>query len=160
VKLFQPDLVYFEPVALDYLLERELMKRFCTSSQNRITNLPGSTDLEKIPHRQVYPGDRRAQNARLRPVKAVSRVCSLPLATGCAGHCHYCNLQTSSAPAIRVYVNLDEIFAQAKCTSISARRRSRSSKRLAPPIPSPLNLEILSLIPATFPGKQRILRFN
>ncbi len=40
---------------------------------------------------------------------------AIPLTTGCAGHCHYCYLQTtmSSKPYIRIYVNLGEILEQA-----------------------------------------------
>jgi spore photoproduct lyase len=41
---------------------------------------------------------------------------ALPLVTGCPGHCEYCYLQTTLGPrpAVRVYVNLEEIFAQAR----------------------------------------------
>jgi spore photoproduct lyase len=123
VKLFQPDLVYFEPAALNYPLGRELMGRFrhaglpiqMTSSHNRITNLPGSTDIEKyrIAKRTLVIGVRKKLD--FDPSKPSAEF-ALPLATGCAGHCHYCYLQTTlgNRPYIRVYVNLDEIFAQAE----------------------------------------------
>jgi spore photoproduct lyase len=120
---FQPDLVYVEPGALEYPLGRELFERFrrsgvpvrMTTSHNRVTGLPGKTDLEKyrIAKRTLVIGVRKT--LRFDDSKPSAEY-AIPLATGCMGHCHYCYLQTTlgNRPYIRVYVNLDEIFAAAK----------------------------------------------
>ena len=55
MKPFMPKLVYFEPKALEYPLEKELYEKFTkmgleireTTSHNQIRNLPGENDLQK-----------------------------------------------------------------------------------------------------------------
>lgn len=123
MKPFIPDLVYFEPGALSYPLGEELHRKFSamklpiqlTKSHNRITNLPGSTELEKyrIAKRTLVVGVRKTLKF---DTSKPSAEYAIPLSTGCMGHCHYCYLQTTlgNRPYIRVYVNLDEIFAQAE----------------------------------------------
>ncbi|MFC7440044.1 spore photoproduct lyase [Laceyella putida] len=120
---FMPDLVYFEPDALSYPLGQELHRKFSklgtpiemTRSHNRITGLPGSSELEKyrIAKRTLVVGVRKTLKF---DTSKPSAEYAIPLATGCMGHCHYCYLQTTlgNRPYIRVYVNLDEIFAQAE----------------------------------------------
>lgn len=122
MKPFQPDIVYFEPAALEYPLGQELYKKYkntdvsiqMTSSHNRITNLPGETDLEKyrIAKRTLVVGIRKTLTF---DTSKPSAEYAIPLATGCMGHCHYCYLQTTmgARPYVRVYVNLDDIFAAA-----------------------------------------------
>jgi spore photoproduct lyase len=122
MKLFQPDLIYFEPQALEYPLGQELYNRFknsnipvrMTTSHNRITNLPGKNDLEKyrIAKKTLVVGVRKT--LKFEPSKPSAEY-AIPLATGCMGHCHYCYLQTTlgNRPYIRVYVNLEEIFEAA-----------------------------------------------
>jgi spore photoproduct lyase len=120
---FEPDLVIFEPAALDYPLGKQLKERFeekgvqirYTSSHNRVTGIPGETEAQKY---------RNAKNTLVVGVRKglefdtskPSAEYAIPLTTGCAGHCHYCYLQTTmgSKPYVRVYVNLDEILAKAK----------------------------------------------
>jgi spore photoproduct lyase len=120
---FQPQLVYVEPRALKYPLGKELYNKFKsmgieireTTSHNQIRDLPGEHDLERY---------RMAKSTLVIGVRKTLKFDSskpsaeyaLPLATGCMGHCHYCYLQTTlgSKPYIRVYVNVDEILAQAK----------------------------------------------
>lgn len=122
MKPFQPDLVYFEPAALEYPLGEELYAKYSqsnipvamTTSHNRITNLPGETELEKyrIAKRTLVVGIRKTlQFDTSKP----SAEYAIPLATGCMGHCHYCYLQTTmgARPYVRVYVNLDDIFQAA-----------------------------------------------
>ncbi len=123
MKLFQPDLIYFEPRALEYPLGKELYDRYkdtgipvrMTTSHNRITDLPGKNDLEKyrIAKKTLVVGVRKT--LKFEPSKPSAEY-AIPLATGCMGHCHYCYLQTTmgNRPYIRVYVNLDEIFDAAK----------------------------------------------
>lgn len=123
MKPFQPDLIYFEPRALEYPLGKEIYQKFqhseipikMTSSHNRITDLPGKSDLEKyrIAKRTLVVGVRKTLKFEQSKPSADY---ALPLATGCMGHCHYCYLQTTlgNRPYIRVYVNLDEIFGAAE----------------------------------------------
>ncbi|GAX89020.1 spore photoproduct lyase [Effusibacillus lacus] len=123
MKRFNPDLVFFEPDALNYPLGKSLHQHFqktgtpikFTTSHNRVTGIPGETEAQKY---------RNAKNTLVVGVRKTlefdtskpSAEYAIPLTTGCAGHCHYCYLQTTmgSKPYIRVYVNLDEILAQAK----------------------------------------------
>ncbi|MBO8170337.1 MAG: spore photoproduct lyase [Bacillaceae bacterium] len=123
MKPFQPDLVFFEPGALDYPLGKELYDRFSqtdipvrmTTSHNRVTGIPGDTDLEKyrMAKRTLVVGVRKTLKF---DTSKPSAEYALPLATGCAGHCHYCYLQTTlgKRPYVRVYVNVDEILEAAE----------------------------------------------
>ncbi|WP_018131066.1 spore photoproduct lyase [Effusibacillus pohliae] len=122
-KPFMPDFVFFEPKALDYELGDTLYRKFrdmeipikITPSHNRVTGIPGDTPA------QAY---RNAKNTLVVGIKKSmdletskpSADYSLPPATGCMGHCHYCYLQTTMGrkPYIRVYVNIDEILATAE----------------------------------------------
>lgn len=122
-KVFKPELVYFEPAALDYPKGQKIMEWAkkeglpirMTSSHNRITNLPGETDLQKY---------RMAKNTLVVGLRKTltfdqskpSAEYAIPIATGCMAHCHYCYLQTTlgAKPYIRVYVNMDDILKSAK----------------------------------------------
>jgi len=117
--LFVPELVYFEPAALDYPKGRRILDWVkarglpyqLTTSHNRITNLPGETELEqyKIAKRTLVVGIRKTLKF---DTSKPSAEYALPIATGCMGHCHYCYLQTTlgAKPYIRVYVNTDDIL--------------------------------------------------
>ncbi|MFF2090269.1 spore photoproduct lyase [Paenibacillus sp. NPDC058174] len=120
---FIPDLVYFEPGALEYpkgkrimaWVEKEGIPFRMTTSHNRITNLPGDSELEqyRIAKRTLVVGVRKTLKFdQSKP----SAEYAIPIATGCMGHCHYCYLQTTlgSKPYIRVYVNIDEILQAAQ----------------------------------------------
>lgn len=123
MKRFDPDLVYFEPQALEYPLGQKLYAYFqktdipikMTTSHNRITGMPGDNEAQKYRYakRTLVVGVRKTLD--FDPSKPSAEY-AIPLATGCAGHCHYCYLQTtlSSKPYTRVYVNLDEILARAQ----------------------------------------------
>ncbi|MFP4974860.1 spore photoproduct lyase [Paenibacillus sp. CN-4] len=121
--LFVPELVYFEPAALDYPKGARIMEWVksqglpyrMTTSHNRITNLPGDSELEqyKIAKRTLVVGVRKTLKFdQSKP----SADYAIPIATGCMGHCHYCYLQTTlgAKPYIRVYVNTGEILDAAK----------------------------------------------
>lgn len=121
--LFIPELVYFEPDALNYPKGEQIMKWAqarqlpirMTTSHNRITNLPGESELQKyrIAKKTLVVGIRKTLNFdQSKP----SAEYALPLSTGCMGHCHYCYLQTTlgAKPYVRVYVNTEEILQQAK----------------------------------------------
>ncbi|TJY44470.1 spore photoproduct lyase [Cohnella pontilimi] len=121
--VFLPELVYFEPAALDYPKGQQILRYIkdrglpyqMTTSHNRITNLPGETELEqyKIAKRTLVVGIRKTLKF---DTSKPSAEYALPLATGCMGHCHYCYLQTTlgAKPYVRVYVNTEEIFQAAK----------------------------------------------
>ena len=123
MKPFIPQLVYFEREALDYPLGRELKEKFQrmnidireTTSHNQVRGIPGDTELQQYRNAKstLVVGVRRTLKF---DTSKPSAEYAIPLATGCMGHCHYCYLQTTlgSKPYIRVYVNLDDIFAQAK----------------------------------------------
>ncbi|MCQ6558177.1 spore photoproduct lyase [Paenibacillus mendelii] len=120
---FVPELVYFEPAALDYPKGQHIMEWVkdkgipyrMTSSHNRITNLPGDTEQQKykIAKRTLVVGLRKTLKF---DTSKPSAEYAIPIATGCMGHCHYCYLQTTlgSKPYIRVYVNTDDIMNAAK----------------------------------------------
>ncbi|MBB6635551.1 spore photoproduct lyase [Cohnella thailandensis] len=121
--LFVPELVYFEPASLDYpkgrrildwVQERGIPYR-TTTSHNRITGLPGETELEryKAAKRTLVVGIRKTLKF---DTSKPSAEYALPLSTGCMGHCHYCYLQTTlgAKPYVRVYVNTEDILGAAK----------------------------------------------
>src|SRR6187455_2923031 len=120
---FRPELVYFEPAALDYPKGKKIMEWVrasnipfrMTSSHNRITQLPGETEAEqyKIAKRTLVVGVRKT--LKFEPSKPSAEY-AIPIATGCMGHCHYCYLQTTlgAKPYIRVYVNMEDILNSAQ----------------------------------------------
>jgi len=121
--LFVPDLVFFEPQALEYPLGKELYARCekeqipikMTTSHNQVRGIPGDTEAEQYRNakRTLVVGVRKT--LKFEPSKPSAEY-ALPLATGCAAHCHYCYLNTNigTKPYLRVYVNTDDIFAQAE----------------------------------------------
>ncbi|WP_407271702.1 spore photoproduct lyase [Radiobacillus sp. PE A8.2] len=123
VKPFVPQLVYFEPRALEYDLGRKLEKKFLdqgieirhTTSHNQVRDLPGDNDFQKYRNAKstLVVGLRKTLKF---DTSKPSAEYAIPLATGCMGHCHYCYLQTTmgSKPYIRTYVNTDEIFDAAE----------------------------------------------
>ncbi|WP_225998985.1 spore photoproduct lyase [Paenibacillus sp. BJ-4] len=122
-KPFLPDLVFFEPDALNYPKGQRIMDWVkakdipyrMTTSHNRITNLPGETEVEKyrMAKKTLVVGIRKTLTFdQSKP----SAEYAIPISTGCMGHCHYCYLQTTlgAKPYIRVYVNTDDILNAAK----------------------------------------------
>ncbi|UHA72855.1 spore photoproduct lyase [Paenibacillus sp. 481] len=120
---FVPELVYFEPAALEYPKGQHILKWVqaegieyqLTTSHNRIMNFPGDTELQqyRIAKRTLVVGVRKTLKFdQSKP----SAEYAIPIGTGCIGHCHYCYLQTTlgAKPYIRVYVNTDEIWDAAK----------------------------------------------
>lgn len=123
MKPFVPQLIYFEPKALDYPLGQELLEKFkkmgkeilYTTSHNQVRNLPGDNDFQKyrVAKSTLVVGVRKTLKF---DTSKPSAEYAIPFATGCMGHCHYCYLQTTmgSKPYIRTYVNVDEIFDAAE----------------------------------------------
>ncbi len=122
-KLFVPDMVFFEPQALKYPLGKELYERYereqiplrMTTSHNQVRGIPGETDVEQYRNakRTLVVGVRKTLTFEQSKPSAEY---AIPLATGCAAHCHYCYLNTNigTKPYLRVYVNTDEILARAE----------------------------------------------
>ena len=123
-QLFQPDLVFFEPQALEYPLGKQLWDRYkpsgipvrMTTSHNQVRGIEGesgSAEWYRNAKRTLVIGVKRS--LKFEPSKPSAEY-AIPLATGCMAHCHYCYLNTNvgTRPYIRIYVNLDEIFDQAR----------------------------------------------
>jgi spore photoproduct lyase len=122
-QIFVPELVYFEPDALNYPKGQQILdwakdhglEIQMTTSHNQIRDLPGETELEKyrIAKRTLVVGIRKTLKF---DTSKPSAEYAIPIATGCMGHCHYCYLQTTlgAKPYIRVYVNIDDILGAAK----------------------------------------------
>lgn len=118
-----PQLVYFEPKALEYPLGEELFKKFkdqdieirYTTSHNQVRNLPGENDFQRyrMAKSTLVVGLRKTLKF---DTSKPSAEYAIPFATGCMGHCHYCYLQTTmgNKPYIRTYVNVEEILASAQ----------------------------------------------
>lgn len=119
---FVPKRVLFEQDALQYPLGRELLDRFKKTDaeigilkfHNRVTEIPGKT-----PQQAYYEWKSTLVVGVRRTLKFESCKPSahyqLPLATGCAGMCTYCylNTQLGKKPYMRVYVNYDEVLNKA-----------------------------------------------
>lgn len=123
MKKFVPKRAVFEPSALEYPLGKKLFEHFETSgiktqttpSHNRVTGIPGKTPHEKYVQakQSLVVGVRRTLKfSSCKP----SAHYQLPLVTSCPGFCEYCYLQTTLGPkpAVRVYVNIEEILDQAQ----------------------------------------------
>ncbi len=118
-----PQLVYFEPKALEYPLGQQLLEKFTdlgteiryTTSHNHVRNLPGENDFQRyrIAKSTLVVGLRKTLKF---DTSKPSAEYAIPFATGCMGHCHYCYLQTTmgNKPYIRTYVNVDEILEAAQ----------------------------------------------
>jgi spore photoproduct lyase len=121
--LFMPEIVYFEPDALQYpkgqriyaWAQKQGLPIRQTTSHNRITNLPGDSELEKyrIAKRTLVVGIRKTLKFEQSKPSAEY---AIPIATGCMAHCHYCYLQTTlgAKPYIRIYVNTEDIIEAAQ----------------------------------------------
>ncbi|MEW9699156.1 spore photoproduct lyase [Paenibacillus sp. SI8] len=121
--LFVPELVYFEPNAMNYPKGRQIyewaqqqrLEIHMTTSHNQIRDLPGESELEKyrIAKRTLVVGIRKTLKF---DTSKPSAEYAIPIATGCMGHCHYCYLQTTlgAKPYIRIYVNIDDILSAAQ----------------------------------------------
>jgi spore photoproduct lyase len=120
---FVPKRAVFEPQALDYPLGKQLYDKLqdrgipisFTGSHNRVTGIPGNTPHEayREAKRTLVVGVRKgADFAGCKP----SAHYQLPLNTSCPSMCEYCYLATTlgKKPYLRVYVNLEDIFARAE----------------------------------------------
>lgn len=120
--MFRPARAYVEERALAYPLAREMAARLraegvpvqTVRSHARLPAPPGDTPRAQYAHAKRTLAIGVRQTLAFAPSKP-SADYALPLVTGCPGHCTYCYLQSTlgARPAVRVYVNLEEIFAQA-----------------------------------------------
>jgi spore photoproduct lyase len=120
---FVPKRAFFEAKALDYPLGKAVYDKLqamdvpihFTGSHNRVTGIPGKTTQEAFREakRTMVVGVRKSTDfASCKP----SAHYQLPLNTSCPSMCEYCYLATTlgKKPYLRVYVNIEEIFAQAE----------------------------------------------
>lgn len=120
--LFVPKRAIFEQKALEYPLGQELYQKLeamkvpitFTGSHNRVTGIPGKTPQEAFREakRTLVVGVRKSKDfASCKP----SAHYQLPLNTSCPSMCEYCYLATTlgKKPYLRVYVNMEDVFAQA-----------------------------------------------
>lgn len=120
---FVPKRAFFEPEALAYPIGQEIHKRLVqlgvdihtTGSHNRVTGIPGKTAGEayREAKQTLVVGVRKSSEyATCKP----SAHFQLPLNTSCPSMCEYCYLATTlgKKPYLRVYVNMEDIFARAE----------------------------------------------
>jgi len=120
MRYFRPARVLVIEEALRYPLAGELVARFTAegipvTTVRRVQGIPGDSVREgffEAKRTLVLTVRRRSPLQSCRP----SANWQLPFVSGCPGHCHYCYLNTSFGlkPYVRVYVNVDEILAQAE----------------------------------------------
>ena len=118
---FNPKRVFIEKKALDYKLGVDLWHRFNEEGKeviilgsNRVTGLPGDSLAEKFSEAKqtlVIAVRRSLKFASCKPSADYQLVTS----TSCPGKCEYCYLHTTLGrqPVVRLYVNINEILAQA-----------------------------------------------
>ncbi|SCM80983.1 Spore photoproduct lyase [uncultured Sporomusa sp.] len=170
MKPFVPKRAFFEPEALEYPLGKELYEKLqalavpikFTGSHNRITGIPGNTAQESFREakRTLVVGVRKSINfAGCKP----SAHYQLPLNTSCPSMCEYCYLATTlgKKPYLRVYVNIEEIFARAE--SYMAERAPEitwfEGAATSDPIPTEYLTGLLSETIEFF-GRQELGRFR
>lgn len=127
---FVPKRVMFEQAALSYPLGEKLYKEFkdkdveiaMLKSHNKVMGIPGNTPAQAFGEGKntLVIGIRRT--LKFESCKPSAHY-QLPLATGCAGMCTYCylNTQLGKKPYVRIYVNVDEILEQ--CTKYIQERQ-------------------------------------
>lgn len=121
--MFKPQRVIFETGCLDYDLGRKLYSHFKNtdteifeSSLNKVKSyIPGDT-----PTSQYFSGKTTLvvgvkKSLNFQSCKPSAHY-QLPLVSGCIGQCEYCylNTQLGDKPFVRVFVNIDDILAQAE----------------------------------------------
>lgn len=121
MKIFGPKRVFFEEDALRYPLGEKLYNYYSEQgittrrigSHNRVTGIPGENPQQSYREAKqtLVVGVKR--DLRLDTCKP-SADYEFSLGTSCPGGCQYCYLQThlGKKPYIRIYVNIDEIFAK------------------------------------------------
>ena len=114
--------IFFERDAMEYPLGKRVYEQLnkegvsieFLQSPNRVNGIPGNTSRESFFHGKntLVVGLRHTLKfASCKP----SAHFQLPLVTGCEGICEYCylNTQLGKKPYTRIYVNVEEILAQA-----------------------------------------------
>lgn len=123
MKLFMPERVFFEPIALEYPLGEKLYSFFQekgievnkTSINNVYKSIPGLSEQQKYARAKKTIVVTVKKNRKLDVCKP-SADFEFALASNCPGNCEYCYLQSTQGlkPYLRVYVNLEEIFETIK----------------------------------------------
>lgn len=120
--MFLPQRVIFETGSLDYTLGQKLYNHFKNTdievneaSLNKVkTLIPGDTVAAQYSSGKVTMVVGVKKSLTFQSCKPSAHY-QLPLVSGCIGQCEYCylNTQLGDKPFIRVYVNLEDILAQA-----------------------------------------------
>ncbi|MBE3582051.1 MAG: spore photoproduct lyase [Thermoanaerobacteraceae bacterium] len=118
---FIPRLVLMQRAALNYPLGQHLMRRF---NQEGIEVVFYDRRIPSFPHRSFRAGFLFSKRTMVVTLwkRGVFQTCrpsahyQLPLVSGCPGLCEYCYLNTNLGrrPFVKVYVNLEDIFHQAR----------------------------------------------
>jgi spore photoproduct lyase len=123
MKLFMPEMVFFEPSALLYpqgqklynLFEAKGIEIINTSAQRISRYIPGETAQEKYVRskKSIFVTIHKKLNF---DVCKPSADFQFSLVSNCPGHCEYCYLQTTQGqkPYLKVFVNLEDIFEAVK----------------------------------------------
>ncbi|MCX7843677.1 MAG: spore photoproduct lyase [Clostridia bacterium] len=119
MKLFKPEIVFFEPSSLKYPLGQELRMRFekegipiiTTPAHNVSRSIPGNDEKQKYARAKKTLVVATKKSMKLDVCKP-SADFEFSLATNCPGNCEYCYLQATQGykPYLRTYVNLEDIF--------------------------------------------------
>ncbi|MHB8065978.1 MAG: spore photoproduct lyase [Ruminiclostridium sp.] len=120
--MFVPQRVIFETGALEYNIGQKLYNHFKNTdieiaecSLNKVKScIPGDTATSQYLNGKVTLVVGVKKSLSFQSCKPSAHY-QLPLVSGCIGQCEYCylNTQLGDKPFIRVYVNLEEILAQA-----------------------------------------------
>lgn len=120
--MFIPQRVIFETGSMDYELGHELYNHFRNtgveirrSSINKLKSyIPGDTIASQYMSGKVTLVVGIKKSLSFQSCKPSAHY-QLPLVSGCIGQCEYCylNTQLGDKPFIRVFVNVEEILAQA-----------------------------------------------
>ncbi|WP_432402392.1 spore photoproduct lyase [Wukongibacter sp. M2B1] len=119
MKLWIPDRVYFEPLAIEYPIGEKIFN-FCkknnieifkTTSHNQVRGIPGSTEKAKFANAKKTLVVGRKKSLNLDVCKPSAHY-QFSLMTNCPGNCEYCYLFSTQGrnPYVRIYVNTNEIF--------------------------------------------------
>lgn len=119
MKLWIPDRVYFEPLALEYPLGRKIYD-FCqkknieilkTTSHNQVRGIPGENEKSKFANAKKTLVVGTKKSLKLEVCKPSANF-QFSLMTNCPGNCEYCYLFSTQGkrPYVRVYVNTNDLF--------------------------------------------------
>lgn len=119
MKLWMPERVYFEPLALEYPVGQKIFN-FCkendieilkTTSHNQVRGIPGNDEKSKFANAKKTLVVGTKKSLQLDVCKPSAHY-QFSLMTNCPGNCEYCYLFSTQGkkPYVRIYVNTKDIF--------------------------------------------------